>query len=92
VFEKLKMDAQTLKAEEGWKWVDAAIDFPYRDAAGLRRFYGERTELSADELAHYDELKAEYDKLNAENPEATDYLEEAETRLGNLATLVGLSE
>ncbi len=42
VFEKLKSDAEALKAEEGWKWVDAAIDFPYGHTSGLRRFYGER--------------------------------------------------
>ncbi|TPN81151.1 ParB/RepB/Spo0J family partition protein [Mesorhizobium sp. CU2] len=84
VFEKLKTDAEALKAEEGWNWVDAAIDFPYGHASGLRRFYGERPELSADELAQYDEAKAEYDKLDAEYAEATDYSEETETRLEEL--------
>lgn len=84
VFEKLKTDAETLKAEEGWKWVDAAIDFPYGHASGLRRFYGERAELSADELARYDEVKAQYDKLDADYAEASDYSEETESRLEEL--------
>jgi ParB family chromosome partitioning protein len=84
VFEKLKTDAEALKAEEGWNWVDAAIDFPYGHASGLRRFYGERTELSADELARYDEVKAEYDKLDADYAKAEDYCEETETRLEEL--------
>lgn len=84
VFEKLKTDAETLKAEEGWKWVDAAIDFPYGHVSGLRRFYGERAELSADELARYDAVKAEYDKLDAEYAEAEEYSEETEARLEEL--------
>ncbi|RTM10888.1 MAG: ParB/RepB/Spo0J family partition protein [Hyphomicrobiales bacterium] len=84
VFEKLKSDAEALKAEEGWKWVDAAIDFPYGHTSGLRRFYGERAELSADELARHDEVKAEYDKLDAEYAEAEDYSEETESRLEEL--------
>ena len=84
VFEKLKSDAEALKAEEGWKWVDAAIDFPYGHTSGLRRFYGERAEFNADELARHDEVKAEYDKLDAEYAEAEDYSEETETRLEEL--------
>lgn len=84
VVEKLKADAETLKVEEGWNWVDAAIDFPYGHVSGLRRFYGERAELSADELARYDAAKAEYDKLDAEYAEAEEYSEETETRLEEL--------
>ena len=84
VFEKLKADAETLKTDEGWKWVDAAIDFPYGHISGLRRFYGERAELSADELAAYDAAKAEYDKLDVEYAEAEEYSEETEARLEEL--------
>lgn len=84
VFEKLKADAEALKAEEGWNWVDAAIDFPYGHVFGLRRFYGERVELSADEFARYDEVKAEYDKLDAEYAKATDYSDQTEARLEEL--------
>jgi ParB family chromosome partitioning protein len=84
VFEKLKMDAEALKTEEGWNWVDAAIDFPYGHASGMLRFYGERSELSADEIARYDEVKAEYDKLDAAYAEAEDYSEETEARLEEL--------
>ncbi|MCA1439376.1 ParB/RepB/Spo0J family partition protein [Ensifer sp. IC4062] len=84
VFEKLKSEAEALKVDEGWKWVDAAIDFPYGHTSGLRRFYGERAELTAEELARYDELKAEYDKLDAEYADAEDYSEETENRLEEL--------
>jgi ParB family transcriptional regulator, chromosome partitioning protein len=81
VLEKLTADAETLKAEESWKWVEAAFDFPYGHTSGLRRFYGERAEHTEDELARHDVLKAEYDKLDAEYAEASDYSEETEARL-----------
>ena len=40
VLEKLTADAEALKENEGWKWVDCAIDFHFGHASGLRRFYG----------------------------------------------------
>ncbi|MGQ3254260.1 MAG: DNA-binding protein, partial [Agrobacterium sp.] len=61
VLEKLTTEAEALKDQEGWKWVDAAFDFPYGHTGGLRRFYGERAEYTEEELARHDTLKAEYD-------------------------------
>lgn len=84
VLEKLTADAEALKSEEGWKWVDAAFDFPYGHTSGLRRFYGERAEYTEEELARHDVLKAEYDKLDAEYAEANDYSEETEARFEEL--------
>ena len=83
VFEKLKADAETIRAE-GWKWVEAAISFPYGHTSGMRRIYGERQELSAEEIERHATLKAEYDKLDAEYAEAEDYDEEVENRLEEL--------
>ncbi|MBB3918650.1 ParB/RepB/Spo0J family partition protein [Rhizobium fabae] len=84
VLEKLTADTETLKTEEGWKWVDAAFDFPYGHTSGLRRFYGERAEYTEEELARHDALKAEYDKLDAEYAEAEDHSEETEAQLEEL--------
>ncbi|MET3616011.1 ParB family chromosome partitioning protein [Rhizobium aquaticum] len=84
VLEKLTSDAEVLKAEEGWKWVEAAFDFPYGHTSGLRRFYGERAEYTEEELARHDALKAEYDRLDAEYAAAADYSEETEARLEEL--------
>lgn len=81
VLEKLTADAQALKIQEGWKWVEAAFDFPYGHASGLRRFYGERAEFSDEELARHDTLKAEYDKLDAEYAKADEQSDETEDRL-----------
>lgn len=81
VLEKLTADAQVLKRHEGWKWVEAAFDFPYGHASGLRRFYGERAEFTDEELARHDTLKAEYDKLDAEYAKADEQSDETEDRL-----------
>lgn len=83
VFEKLKIDAEALK-EEGWKWVEGAIDFAYGHTSGMRRIYGELREMTAEELARHDELQAEYDKLDAEYAEATEYDENVENKLEQL--------
>jgi ParB family chromosome partitioning protein len=84
VLEKLTTEAEALSADEGWKWVEAAFDFPYGHTSGLRRFYGERAEFTEEELARHDVLKAEYDRLDAEYAAAADYSEETEARLEEL--------
>jgi ParB family chromosome partitioning protein len=86
VFEKLKVDAEALKTDEGWKWADAALDFPYGHTSGLRRFYGEQAEFSEAGLARQDALKSEYDKLDADYAQAAEYSEEIEKRLEDLGT------
>ncbi|SDA96587.1 chromosome partitioning protein, ParB family [Mesorhizobium qingshengii] len=82
-FEKLKSDTVALKAE-GWKWVEGAIDFAYGHTAGMRRIHGQPKELSAEELARHCALRAEYDQLDAEYAEATDYDADVERKLEQL--------
>ncbi|TAV43627.1 ParB/RepB/Spo0J family partition protein [Rhizobium leguminosarum] len=82
--EKLRADAEALKTEEGWKWVESAFDFPYGHTSGLRRFYGELREFTEEELARHDALKAEYDELDADYADAESYCEEIERRLEEL--------
>ncbi|MBP2449204.1 ParB/RepB/Spo0J family partition protein [Rhizobium leguminosarum] len=86
VAEKLTADAETLKALEGWKWAEAAFDFPYGHTSGLRRFYGERAEMTEEEIARHDAVKAEYDKLDAHYAKAEEHSEETERRLEELGT------
>jgi len=93
VLEKLTADAEALKTEEGWKWVDSAIDFHFGHASGLRRFYGKQAEFTEEELARHDSLQAEFDKLSEEYEAAEDYSEETEARLDDLdAQLTALNE
>ncbi len=82
--EKLRVDADALKADEGWKWVEAAFDFPYGHAAGLRRFYAERAEFTDDELARRQEVETQYKTLDAAYAEATEYDPDIEQRLEEL--------
>ncbi|MBM7045541.1 ParB/RepB/Spo0J family partition protein [Rhizobium lusitanum] len=84
VMEKLKADAEAIRISEGWKWVEAAFDFPYGHTSGLRRVYGEQAEMTEDELARYDATRAEYDKLDAEYAEADEYSEATEQKLEEL--------
>ncbi|MBY5523547.1 ParB/RepB/Spo0J family partition protein [Rhizobium leguminosarum] len=84
VMEKLRADAEAIQVSEGWKWVEAAFDFPYGHTSGLRRFYGEQAEMTEDELARYDATRAEYDKLDAEYAEADEYSEATEQKLEEL--------
>ncbi|MER8478072.1 ParB N-terminal domain-containing protein [Mesorhizobium sp. M1163] len=83
VFDRLKVDAEAIRAE-GWKWVEAAISFPYGHTSGMRRIYAEAQELSAEEIERYDALKAEYDKLDADYAKAEETDEAIEAKLDQL--------
>ncbi len=83
VFEKLKVDAEAVRAD-GWKWVEAAISFPYGHTSGMRRVYAEPEEMSAEEIARHDAVKAEYDELDAKYAEMEEADEEIENRLDQL--------
>ncbi|TGS85141.1 DNA-binding protein [Mesorhizobium sp. M3A.F.Ca.ET.174.01.1.1] len=83
VFERLKADAETIRAD-GWKWVEAAISFPYGHTSGMRRVYAEPAEMSAEEIARHDAVKAEYDALDAKYAEMEDADQVTEDRLDQL--------
>ncbi|WP_064709456.1 ParB/RepB/Spo0J family partition protein [Rhizobium bangladeshense] len=84
--EKLTADAEALKAAEGWKWVEAAFDFPYGHTAGFRRFYGHQAEMTEEEMAWYSVLKAEHDELDAAYAKAEEPCDETEHRLEELGS------
>ncbi|MDQ6436277.1 DNA-binding protein, partial [Mesorhizobium sp. LHD-90] len=83
VFDKLKVDAEVVRAD-GWKWVEAAISFPYGHTSGMRRVYAEPAEMSAKEIARYDAAKAEYDALDAKYAEMEDTDQDIEDKLDQL--------
>ena len=83
VFDKLKVDGDAIRAE-GWKWVEAAISFPYGHSSGMRRIYAEPRELTAEKTERYDAVKAEYDKLDTQYAEAEAADEEIEKKLDQL--------
>ena len=83
VAEKLETSAAELRGE-GWKWIEAAVDFPYGHTFGLRRLSGERSTLTEAEQTNYDALKAEYDKLQEDHDGAEELPEEIDRRFGEL--------
>jgi ParB family chromosome partitioning protein len=82
--EKLKTGAETIAAE-GWKWIEAAVDFPYGHDHHLRRLDGTPEGLTAEEQATLDALKAEHDKLEAEYANADELPDEVDQRMGESA-------
>jgi len=85
--EKLKAEAEQL-AEEGWKWIAAAIDFPYGHKQGLRRIPGETVEMTAEEEATRAALAEEYDRQEAEYADADELPEEIDQRLGEQEEMI----
>ena len=83
VAEKLKAEAETIAAE-GWKWIEVAIDFPYGHTHGLRELEGVAADLTSEEQATIDALKAEYAKLEAEYDGADELPDEVDERLGEI--------
>jgi len=83
VAEKLEASAVEVRGE-GWKWVEAAVDFPYGHTFGLRRLSGEQPTLTEVEQAAYDVLKGEYETLQEEHDGADELPDEVDRRLGEL--------
>ena len=83
VAEKLKAEAETVAAE-GWKWIEVAIDFPYGHTHGLRALEGVAADLTSEEQATIDALKAEYAKLEEEYDGADELPDEVDERLGEI--------
>jgi ParB family chromosome partitioning protein len=85
VIEKLKAEAETLRAE-GWKWIAVAPDFPFGHTAGLRRLHGETGDLTDEERSTRKALSAELDRLEQEYAEADELPEEVDQRVSELET------
>jgi ParB family chromosome partitioning protein len=81
--EKLKMVADEI-AGEGWKWVEAALNFPYGHERGLRALVGTTVDLTEEERATREALREEYDRLEAEYSEADELPDEIDARLGEI--------
>ena len=85
VSEKLREAVEPVQAE-GWKWIDAAPEFPYGHIYGLRRLRGEQVPLTDEEQATRDALQAELDGLEQQYAEADELPDEVDARLGEIET------
>jgi ParB family chromosome partitioning protein len=85
VQEKLTRDAESIRAE-GWKWVEAAIEFPYGHAIGIRLLKGERRQLTDDEIAKVEALRQESEAIEEASAAADEISEETEARLAEIET------
>ncbi|MVA58468.1 ParB/RepB/Spo0J family partition protein [Agrobacterium vitis] len=81
VMEKLEGIAIGIRAE-GWKWVEAFLDFPY--GHGFRRVYPEPVELSEEDETAYIAAQEEYARLSDELGSVDEYAPEDEARLMEL--------
>jgi ParB family chromosome partitioning protein len=91
VDEKLARETNVIRAE-GWKWIEAAIDFPYGHTYGLRHISGEPVAMSDEEAATADALRAEYEKLEQAHSDTDELPEEVDQRLGEIETALAAFE
>ncbi|TWB14240.1 ParB family chromosome partitioning protein [Nitrospirillum amazonense] len=83
VAEKLKATADQI-AEEGWKWIEVAVSFPYGHDHGLRELSGVAVDLTDEERATREALREEYDRIEAEYSEADELPDVIDQRLGEI--------
>ncbi len=83
VAEKLKATADQI-AEEGWKWIEVAVSFPYGHDHGLRELSGITVDLTDEESANREALREEYDRIEAEYSEADELPDAIDQRLGEI--------
>lgn len=83
VAEKLKSAADQI-AEEGWKWIEVAMSFPYGHDHGLRELSGTTVDLTDEERATREALREEYDRIEAEYSEADELPDAIDQRLGEI--------
>ena len=78
--DKLKTEAEAI-AGEGWKWVEAVIDLPYRFDFELRALEPEHTPPTEEAQAELARLQAEADALEAEWANADEIPDEVDARV-----------
>ncbi|MAB12307.1 ParB/RepB/Spo0J family partition protein [Parvibaculum sp.] len=91
VGKKLTAEAEII-AEEGWKWISVAADFPYGHTNGLRALTGTPVDLTDEERAAREALREEFDRLEAEYAEADELPDEVDERLGEIEVVLDAFE
>jgi ParB family chromosome partitioning protein len=82
VLAKLGREADALMEAEGWKWAQVFLDFPH--SHGLRRTYPQPVELSVEDQAALDAVRAEFDSLTAQHETDEELSDEVDAQFGEL--------
>ncbi len=91
ITEKLKAEAETI-ANEGWKWIEVAVSFPYGHDDGLRQLEGTPADITAEEKTTIEALQAEQAKLEAEYQDADELPDDVDVRLGEIEEALSASD
>jgi ParB family chromosome partitioning protein len=83
VTEKLKAAAANI-ADEGWKWINVAVSFPYGHDNVMRRIAGTALELSDEEYARRDALRTEQEQIEEQYAQAEELPDEVDRHLGEI--------
>jgi ParB family chromosome partitioning protein len=80
VDEKLGAEAERV-ADEGWKWIAAAVEFPYDAGRDMRLLEGAQAPLTDEQEASLEALRREAEALEAEWSDQPDMPDEVEARV-----------
>jgi ParB family chromosome partitioning protein len=83
VMEKLHTAAEDIRAE-GWKWVEAALSFPWGHTRHFAEINGTEVPLTEEETARLAALHTEQESIEAEYAQADEYPDEVDARLGEI--------
>jgi len=83
--ERLNALADEVRAE-GWKWVEAHLDFPY--SHGLRRDYPRQVPLSETDQKRYEALRREWDEIAEQYEGDEDVPDDVETRFNEIEAAI----
>ncbi len=87
VTEKLKAAAAEIAAE-GWKWINVAVNFPYGYDSGMRRIAGRASELSEEDYARREALRAEQEQIEEQYAQAEELPDDVDRHLGEIEAVL----
>jgi ParB family transcriptional regulator, chromosome partitioning protein len=86
VAEKLEAETAVIR-QEGWKWVEAALDFPWNHKRECRALQPVEPALSAEEEEKLEAMRAELDDLDSQEEQSAEDKERIETLARQIAKL-----
>ncbi|WP_029934513.1 ParB/RepB/Spo0J family partition protein [Sphingomonas sp. UNC305MFCol5.2] len=91
VGERFATEAQAITAE-GWKWIEAAPEFPYGHHLDMRLLQGTHAPLDETQEAEWEALRQEQEALEAEWSDAPELPGEVDSRLGEIESALEVFE